>query len=79
MVTELNGDKDRQQKISKIFYQRLVSSHQSKEKTTVDNVSEDENLQLHEEIIDIIIGKRQSRQNSGSGIITKLAVGIKKF
>ena len=58
----------------------MSSSHQSKKKTTVkDNVSEVGNLQLHEEIIDTIIGERQSRQNSGPGIINKLAVGIKKF
>ena len=44
-----------------------------------DNISEDGNLQLHEEIIDTIIGERQSRQNSGPGIISNLAVGIKKF
>ena len=41
-------------------------------------VLEDRNLQLHEEIIDTIIRERQSRQNSGLGII-KLTVGIKKF
>ena len=58
----------------------MASSHQSKKRTTVeDNVSQDGNLQLHEEIIDTIIGERQSRQNSGPGIISKLAVGIKKF
>ena len=49
-----------------------------KRTTAEDNISEDGNLQLHEEIIDTIIGGRQSRQNSGSGI-SKLAVGIKKF
>ena len=43
------------------------------------NVLEDRNLQLHEEITDTIIRERQSRQNSGLGIISKLAVGIKKF
>ena len=81
MVTELNGNRDRQQKISEPFDQSLVSSsHQSKKRTTAEyNVSEDGNLQLHEEIIDTIIGERQSRQNSGPGIISKLAVGIKKF
>ena len=81
VVTELNGDTDRQQKISELFDQSLVSSsHQSKKRTTIeDNASEDGNLQLHEEIIDTIIGERQSRQNSGPGIISKLAVGIKKF
>ena len=58
----------------------MSSSHQSKKRTTVkDNVSEVGNLQLHEEIIDTIIGERQSRQNSGPGIISNLAVGIKKF
>ena len=76
-----NGDKGRQQKISELFDQRLVSlSHQSKKRTTVDdNVSEDGNLQLHEEIIDTITGEKQSRQDSCAGIISKLAVGIKKF
>ena len=80
-MTELNGDRDRQQKISELFDESLVSSsHQSKRRTTVeDNVSEDGNLQLHEEIIYTIIRERQSRQNSGAGIISKLAVGIKKF
>ena len=60
VVTELNGDKDRQQNISESFDQSLVSwSHQSKKRTTVeDNVSEDGNLQFHEEIIDTIIGER---------------------
>ena len=43
------------------------------------NVLEDRNLQLHEEITDTIIRERQSRENSGLGIISKLAVGIKKF
>ena len=49
VVTELNWDRDRQQKISELFNQSLVSSsHQSKKRTTVeDNVSEDGNLQLH--------------------------------
>ena len=72
-MTELNGDRVRQQKISGIFDQSLVSSsHQSKTITTVeDNVSEDGNLQIHEKIIDTIIGERQSRQNSGPGIISK--------
>ena len=81
VVTELNRDRDRQQKISKLFDQSLMSSsYQSKKRTTVeDNVSEDGNLQLHEEIIDTIIGERQSRQNSGPEIISKLAVGVKKF
>ena len=80
-MTELNGDRDRQQKISKLFDQSLVSSsRQSNKRTTIeDNISEDGNLQLHEEIIDTIIGERQSKQNSGSGIVIKLAVGIKKF
>ena len=75
------GDRDRQQKISELFDQSLVSSsHQSKKRTTVeDNTSDDGNLQLHEEVIDTIIGDRQSRQNSGPGIISNLAVGIKKF
>ena len=50
-----------------------------KEQQVEDNVSEDGNLQLHEKTIDTIIGERQSRQNSGSGIISKLAVGIGKF
>ena len=79
-MTELNGDRDRQQKISELLDQSLVSlSHQSKKRATAeDNISEDGNLQLHEEIIDTIIGGRQSRQNSVSGI-SKLAVGIKKF
>ena len=60
VVTELNGDKDRQENISESFDQSLVSwSHQSKKRTTVeDNVSEDGNLQFHEEIIDTIIGER---------------------
>ena len=77
----VNWDRNRQQKISSLFDQSLVpSSHQSKKKTTVeDNVSEYGNLQLHEEIIDTIIGERQSRHNSGPGMISKLAVGIKKF
>ena len=79
-VAELNGDRDRQQKIFKLFDQSLVSSHQSKKRTTdEDNVSEDGNLQLHEEIIDTIIGERQSRQNSAPVIISKFAVGTKKF
>ena len=43
------------------------------------NLQFHENLQLHEEIIDTIIGETQSRQNSGPGIISKLAVGIRKF
>ena len=34
---------------------------------------------FHEEIIDTIIGERQSRQNSGPGIISNLAIGIKTF
>ena len=38
-------------------------------------VSED----VSEELIDIITGERQSRQNGGLGIISKLAVGIKGF
>ena len=81
VVTELNGDKDRQKKILEGFDQSLVSSsHQSNKRTTVeDNVSEDGNPQLHEEIIDTVIGERQSRQNSGPGIISKMAVGIKKL
>ena len=81
VVTELNGNRDRQQKISELFDQSLVSSsHQNNERATIeDNVSEDGNLQLHEEIIDTIIGERQSKQNSGPGIVIKLAVGIKKF
>ena len=72
VVTELNGDKDRQQKISELFDQSLVSSsHNSKKRTTADNnVSEDGNLQLHEEIIDTTIGERQSREDSGPGIIS---------
>ena len=44
-----------------------------------DNISEDGNLQLHEEIIDTIIGERESKQNNGPVIISKLAVGIRKF
>ena len=66
----------------KLFDQSLVSSsHQSKKRKTVENnVSEDGNLQLHEEIIiDTIIGERQRRQNRGPEIISKLPVGIKKF
>ena len=49
VVAELNGDRERQQKISEHFDQsRLSSSHERKKKTTVeDNVSEDGNLQLH--------------------------------
>ena len=41
VATELNGNRDRQQKISQLFDQSLVSSsHQSKKRTTVeDNVS----------------------------------------
>ena len=64
-----------------IFDQSLMpSSHQSKKRTTVeDNVSEDGNLQFHEEIIDTIIGERQSRQNSDPGISSKLAAVIKMF
>ena len=74
------GIKDRQQKILELFDQSLVSlSHQSNKRTTVEDVSEDGNLQLHEEIIDTITGERKSRQNSGPGIISKLAVGIKTF
>ena len=66
--------------IFELFDQSLVSlSHQCKKRTTVEDVSEDGNLQLHEEIIDTIIGERQSRQNSGPGIISKLAVGIKNI
>ena len=42
-------------------------------------MSEDGNLQLHGEIIETITGQRQSGKNSGSGIISKLAVGIKRF
>ena len=38
-----------------------------------------QNLQLHEVIIDTMTGERQSRQNSGPRIISKLVVGIKKF
>ena len=54
--------------------------HQGKKRTTVeDNVSEDGNIQLHEEIIDTIIEKRQSRENSSPGIISKLVIGIKKI
>ena len=81
IVTKLNGGRDRQQKISELFDESLMSSsYQSKKRTTVeDNVSKDGNLQLHEEIIDTIIGERQSKQNSGPGIISKLAVGIKRF
>ena len=81
VVTWLNGGNDWQQKISELFDESLgSSSHQSKKRTTVeDNVSEDGNLHLHEEIIDTIIGERQSRQNCGPGIISKLAVGIKMF
>ena len=58
VVTELKGEKDRQQKISELFNQSLgPSSHQNKKITTVkDNVSEDGNLQLHQEMIDTIIG-----------------------
>ena len=46
VVKELNGDTDRQQKISELFDQSLVSSsHQSKKRKTVeDNVSEDGSL-----------------------------------
>ena len=81
VVTELNGDRDRQQKISEFFDQSLVSSsHQSKKRATVeDNVSEDGNLQFHEEIIDTTISERHSRQNSSPAISNKLAVGIKTF
>ena len=71
-MTELNGDRYRQQKISEIFYQSLLSSlHQSKKRTAVeDNVSENGNLQLRKKITNTIIGERQSRQNSGPGIIS---------
>ena len=46
MVTELNGERDREQINSELFDQSLVSlSHQRKKRTTVeDNVSEDGNL-----------------------------------
>ena len=75
MVTELNGDRVRQQKNSQLFVQSVVSSsHQSKKRTTIENnVSEDGNLQPHEKIIHTIIGETQSMQNSGPGIISKLA------
>ena len=56
----------------------MPSSHQSK-KEVEDNVSEDGNHQLHGEIIETITGQRQSGKNSGSEIISKLAVGIKSF
>ena len=59
---------------SKKFLNFLIKAwchrHISKKRATAeDDVSEDGSLQLHEEIIDTIIGERQSRQNSGSGII----------
>ena len=73
----------------------MISSHQSKKRSSVgddllshssmkratneDDVSEDANPQLHQEIIDTIIGVRQTRQNSGTGIMSTVAVGIKKF
>ena len=39
VVTELNGDKDRQQKIFELFDQSLVSSsHQGKKRTTVEDM-----------------------------------------
>ena len=46
VVKELNGDTDRQQKISELFDQSLVSSsHQGKKRKTVeDNISEDGSL-----------------------------------
>ena len=50
-----------------------------KRATNEDDVSEDANPQLHQEIIDTIIGVRQTRQNSGTGIMSTVAVGIKKF
>ena len=80
-MKELNGDRDRKQNVSELFNQSLVSSsHKSKERITAeDNISEDGNLQLHGEIVHTIIGERQSRQNSGPGIICKLAAGIKKY
>ena len=61
--TELNGNRHRQQNISELFDQGLVSSsHQSRRKKkkqrVEDNVSEDWNLQLHEIIIDTITGER---------------------
>ena len=80
-MKELNGDRDRKQNVSELFNQSLVSSsHKSKKRITAeDNISEDGNLQLHGEIVHTIIGERQSRQNSGPGIICKLAAGIKKY
>ena len=57
----------------------MSSSHQSKKRSPVeDNVLEGGNLQLHEKIIDTVIGEKQSRQNSGPGIISKLTVGIER-
>ena len=71
MVKKLNGGRDRQQKISELFDESLMSSsYQSKKRTVEDNVSKDGNLQLHEEIIDTIIGERQSREDSGPRIIS---------
>ena len=74
-MTELNGDRVRQQKNSQLFLQSVVSSsHQRKKRATIENnVSEDGNLQLHEKIVHTIIRETQSMQNSGQGIINKLA------
>ena len=49
-----------------------------KRATNEDDVS-DANHQLHQEIIDTIIGVRQTRQSSGTGIMSTVAVGIIKF
>ena len=48
----------------------MSSSHQSKERTTIED---------NKEIIDTLIGERHSSQISRSGIISKLAVGVRKF
>ena len=81
MVADLNGDKNRQLNISDLSRQNLIpSSHWSKKRSLVEEATlENENAQLHEQIIHTIIKEGQTRGNIDPEIMNKLAVGIKKF
>ena len=80
MVTDLNGNRDSQQKIFELFDLNLGSlSHQCEKRATIGDVLKDGNLQIHEETIDNANGEKQLRQNSGPGIMRKLTVGIKRY
>ena len=60
-------------RILNFFFKAWCHHHIRGRKEKMGNVSEDGNLQLHEKIIHTIIRETQSMQNSGQGIISKLA------